>query len=76
MGAVPVSVIETLAVKPPGQLLELAYVTWQGPDPPLDGEADGLALCDGELDGDAEGELLGDADGLALCDGEVDGVGE
>jgi hypothetical protein len=73
IGEVPVLLIVMLAVKPPGQLLEVAYVTWHGPDPPLDGEADGLALRDGEADGDAEGELLGDADGLALV---AEGVGE
>ena len=68
--------IERLAVKPPGQVLEFAYVTWQVPDPALDeGEAEGLGLCDGEAEGDAEGELLGEADGLALV-GEDEGVGE
>lgn len=59
----PVLLIVTPAVKPPGHSLFFAYVTWQR-EPPLE-----LALALGE--GDAEDE--GDADGLE--DGEADALG-
>ncbi len=58
----PVLLIVTPAVKPPGHSLFFVYVTWQ-PDPPL-----GLAL------GEGEGEAEGECDGDGLGDGEADAL--
>jgi hypothetical protein len=60
IAALPVLLIVTLAVNPPGHSLFFVYATWQ-PEPPLE-----LALGDGDAEADADGLVDGVADALGL----------